>query len=248
MLALVAGRVDHAAVREGRRGGHVNLVDPAGSLWHGSATLMLAAGSDTQRGDPAAGPDRMAHRVLAALHRPRADDDAAKRSDARPDHRRRDPARRDPCRRARLRCRRRCSPAWARRSIRSICKAMCGSHGPTGAASVSEAFGQLTVTLERCRVRGSRWSSRWVLTGWWFRRKAAVVDDRSVDAQRAVDAERSRHACASASTSFQRHGERRPRSARQPRGTAESAWTAKRTGYGRADLRTLRRRCTAGAR
>ena len=25
-------------------GGHVNLVDPAGSLWHGSATLMLAAG------------------------------------------------------------------------------------------------------------------------------------------------------------------------------------------------------------
>jgi general secretion pathway protein N len=26
--------------------GHVNLVDPAGSLWHGSATLMLAAGSD----------------------------------------------------------------------------------------------------------------------------------------------------------------------------------------------------------
>ncbi|WP_122152967.1 type II secretion system protein N [Paraburkholderia sp.] len=28
-------------------GGHVNLVDPAGSLWNGSATLMLAAGSDT---------------------------------------------------------------------------------------------------------------------------------------------------------------------------------------------------------
>jgi general secretion pathway protein N len=27
-------------------GGHVNLVDPAGSLWQGSATLMLAAGSD----------------------------------------------------------------------------------------------------------------------------------------------------------------------------------------------------------
>jgi general secretion pathway protein N len=27
-------------------GGHVNLVDPAGSLWSGSATLMLAAGSD----------------------------------------------------------------------------------------------------------------------------------------------------------------------------------------------------------
>jgi general secretion pathway protein N len=27
-------------------GGHINLVDPAGSLWHGSATLMLAAGSD----------------------------------------------------------------------------------------------------------------------------------------------------------------------------------------------------------
>jgi general secretion pathway protein N len=27
--------------------GHVNLVDPTGSLWHGSATLMLAAGSDT---------------------------------------------------------------------------------------------------------------------------------------------------------------------------------------------------------
>lgn len=27
--------------------GHVNLVDPAGSLWHGSATLMLAAGPDT---------------------------------------------------------------------------------------------------------------------------------------------------------------------------------------------------------
>jgi general secretion pathway protein N len=26
--------------------GHVNLVDPAGSLWKGSATLMLAAGSD----------------------------------------------------------------------------------------------------------------------------------------------------------------------------------------------------------
>jgi general secretion pathway protein N len=26
--------------------GHVNLVDPAGSLWRGSATLMLAAGSD----------------------------------------------------------------------------------------------------------------------------------------------------------------------------------------------------------
>ncbi|CAH2773933.1 MAG: General secretion pathway protein N [uncultured Paraburkholderia sp.] len=26
--------------------GHVNLVDPAGSLWHGSATLMFAAGSD----------------------------------------------------------------------------------------------------------------------------------------------------------------------------------------------------------
>lgn len=26
--------------------GHVNLVDPSGSLWHGSATLMLAAGSD----------------------------------------------------------------------------------------------------------------------------------------------------------------------------------------------------------
>ncbi|MFM0201146.1 type II secretion system protein N [Paraburkholderia fungorum] len=26
--------------------GHINLVDPAGSLWHGSATLMLAAGSD----------------------------------------------------------------------------------------------------------------------------------------------------------------------------------------------------------
>jgi general secretion pathway protein N len=28
-------------------GGHVNLIEPAGSLWHGSATLMLAAGSDT---------------------------------------------------------------------------------------------------------------------------------------------------------------------------------------------------------
>ncbi|MFM0645485.1 type II secretion system protein N [Paraburkholderia bryophila] len=28
-------------------GGHVNLVNPAGSLWHGSATLMLAAGADT---------------------------------------------------------------------------------------------------------------------------------------------------------------------------------------------------------
>jgi general secretion pathway protein N len=27
-------------------GGHVNLVDPAGSLWAGSATLMLAAGTD----------------------------------------------------------------------------------------------------------------------------------------------------------------------------------------------------------
>ncbi|CDY76680.1 General secretion pathway protein N [Caballeronia glathei] len=27
-------------------GGHVNLVDPSGSLWRGSATLMLAAGSD----------------------------------------------------------------------------------------------------------------------------------------------------------------------------------------------------------
>jgi general secretion pathway protein N len=27
-------------------GGHVNLVDPAGSLWHGSATLLLAPGSD----------------------------------------------------------------------------------------------------------------------------------------------------------------------------------------------------------
>ncbi|MCX4164620.1 MULTISPECIES: type II secretion system protein N [Paraburkholderia] len=26
--------------------GHINLVDPAGSLWHGSATLMLAAGPD----------------------------------------------------------------------------------------------------------------------------------------------------------------------------------------------------------
>ncbi|CAN7547045.1 type II secretion system protein N [Trinickia sp. LjRoot230] len=26
--------------------GHVNLIDPAGSLWHGSATLMLAAGTD----------------------------------------------------------------------------------------------------------------------------------------------------------------------------------------------------------
>jgi general secretion pathway protein N len=26
--------------------GHVNLVNPAGSLWHGSGTLMLAAGSD----------------------------------------------------------------------------------------------------------------------------------------------------------------------------------------------------------
>lgn len=26
--------------------GHVNLVNPAGSLWHGSATLMLAAGQD----------------------------------------------------------------------------------------------------------------------------------------------------------------------------------------------------------
>lgn len=26
--------------------GHINLVDPAGSLWQGSATLMLAAGSD----------------------------------------------------------------------------------------------------------------------------------------------------------------------------------------------------------
>jgi len=26
--------------------GHVNLVDPAGSLWHGSATLMLAPGAD----------------------------------------------------------------------------------------------------------------------------------------------------------------------------------------------------------
>lgn len=28
-------------------GGHVNLVNPAGSLWHGSASLMLAAGADT---------------------------------------------------------------------------------------------------------------------------------------------------------------------------------------------------------
>jgi general secretion pathway protein N len=27
-------------------GGHVNLVDPSGSLWKGSATLMLAAGAD----------------------------------------------------------------------------------------------------------------------------------------------------------------------------------------------------------
>jgi general secretion pathway protein N len=27
-------------------GGHVNLVDPAGSLWQGSASLMLAAGTD----------------------------------------------------------------------------------------------------------------------------------------------------------------------------------------------------------
>ncbi|WP_153098993.1 type II secretion system protein N [Paraburkholderia hayleyella] len=28
--------------------GHVNLADPSGSLWHGSATLMLAAGHDTR--------------------------------------------------------------------------------------------------------------------------------------------------------------------------------------------------------
>jgi general secretion pathway protein N len=27
-------------------GGHINLVDPSGSLWRGSATLMLAAGTD----------------------------------------------------------------------------------------------------------------------------------------------------------------------------------------------------------
>jgi general secretion pathway protein N len=28
--------------------GHVNLVDPSGSLWHGSASLMLAAGPDAE--------------------------------------------------------------------------------------------------------------------------------------------------------------------------------------------------------
>ncbi|WP_321934474.1 MULTISPECIES: type II secretion system protein N [unclassified Paraburkholderia] len=28
--------------------GHVNLIDPEGSLWHGSATLMLAAGQDAR--------------------------------------------------------------------------------------------------------------------------------------------------------------------------------------------------------
>lgn len=28
--------------------GHINLVDPQGSLWHGSATLMLAAGHDVE--------------------------------------------------------------------------------------------------------------------------------------------------------------------------------------------------------
>ncbi|MEN8518126.1 type II secretion system protein N, partial [Burkholderia sp. RS02] len=27
-------------------GAHVNLVDPDGSLWHGSGTLMLASGAD----------------------------------------------------------------------------------------------------------------------------------------------------------------------------------------------------------
>lgn len=30
--------------------GHVNLIDPSGSLWNGSATLMLAAGSDATAG------------------------------------------------------------------------------------------------------------------------------------------------------------------------------------------------------
>ncbi len=33
--------------------GHVNLVDPAGSLWHGSATLMLATGGGAGGGDGA---------------------------------------------------------------------------------------------------------------------------------------------------------------------------------------------------
>lgn len=30
--------------------GHVNLIEPSGSLWHGSATLVLAAGKDTGAG------------------------------------------------------------------------------------------------------------------------------------------------------------------------------------------------------
>ncbi|MDR6492840.1 type II secretion system protein N [Paraburkholderia sp. 22099] len=45
MLALLpAAWITPQFARQTR--GHVNLVDPAGSLWHGSATLMLAAGSD----------------------------------------------------------------------------------------------------------------------------------------------------------------------------------------------------------
>ncbi|HEX7912563.1 MAG TPA: type II secretion system protein N [Paraburkholderia sp.] len=45
MLALLpAAWITPQFARQTR--GHVNLVDPSGSLWHGSATLMLAAGSD----------------------------------------------------------------------------------------------------------------------------------------------------------------------------------------------------------
>jgi general secretion pathway protein N len=45
MLALLpAAWITPQFARQTR--GHVNLVDPSGSLWQGSATLMLAAGSD----------------------------------------------------------------------------------------------------------------------------------------------------------------------------------------------------------
>ena len=220
--------------------GHVNLVDPAGSLWHGSATLMLAR-QRFGRERATLLPGRIEWRTAFwPLFTGRVRMDMRQRSDARPDHRRCGPARRD------------LSPgaiavpasllsASARRSIRSIMQGDVRLAWTEWRSFEQEAFGQLTVTLDDV-VRACRWSSRWVRTGWCFRRRArSSTIDLTTTLKGPLMLSGQGHGVAR-HRRVQRRGDGRPGGTRKPGGIAEPVRTAiAGPDTVDADLRALRR-------
>ncbi len=223
--------------------GHVNLVDPAGSLWHGSATLMLAAGSDMSAATLLPGRIEwttsfwplFTGRVRMTM----------RHSEAMPD-----PVTVD----ATLRT------ATVTPGAMTVPASLLGGLGAPfntldlqGKVQLSwsdwrsfnrEAFGQLTVTLNDVSSRISlRQAARLVSRA--VPGAGRVVHARSDDHEGAADAERQRHGVGGVDF-VPRRGQRRARGAGKSRGLVESVGKADRAGFGGADLRALKQRRLPG--